>query len=111
MKFIVALNMFIGLIAGQVVKLSDVSNLSEEAKREYFRQHLLVKQNRFGKATYNDWIVYQGLDNQLNTEQFFSLVGYEPENSDFSKRKYPWKAIRNLSLYICLLYTSPSPRD
>ena len=49
MKFIVALNMFIGLIVGQVVELSDISNLSEEAKREYFRQHLLVKQNRFGK--------------------------------------------------------------
>ena len=101
MKLIVALNIFIGLIIGQVVELSDISSLSEEAKREYFRSHLVVKGAGFGKSTYNDWNVYQGLDNQLNTEQFFSLVGYEQENSDFSKRtKYPWKAFRYLGFIL-----------
>ena len=101
MKLIVTLNTFIGLILGQVVQLSDISNLSEKAKREYFRSHLLVKKAGFEKSTYNDWTVYKGLDNKLNAEQFFTVVGYEPESRDFSKRtRYPFKAFRYLGIIL-----------
>ena len=99
MRLIIVLNVFIGLILSQTVELSDISRLSEDAKREYFRSHLVVKKGGFGKTTYNNWTVYQGLDNQLGTQEFFTLVGYQPEDSDFSLRtKLPWKAFRYLGI-------------
>ena len=99
MRLLILLNFFIGIVLSQTVELSDISSLSEDAKREYFRSHLVVKQGGFGKKTYSDWTVYQGLDNQLKTEEFFSLVGYEPENSDFSKRtKWPWEVFRYIGI-------------
>ena len=111
MRLVIILNVFIGLILSQTIELSDISKLSEDAKREYFRSHLVVKQGGFGKMTYNNWTVYQGLDNQLGTEEFFTLVGYEPENSDFSNRtKWPWKFFRYfgiLSGYSMMSYVEP----
>tara|TARA_A100000164_G_scaffold235339_1_gene209012 strand:- start:32 stop:535 length:504 start_codon:yes stop_codon:yes gene_type:complete len=83
----------------QEVNLSDISNLSEDGKKEYFRNYLNVKAARFGKSTYNGWVVYQGLDKQLTTKEFFSLVGYQPEDVNFSKRtKWPWKLFRNIGI-------------
>ena len=71
-----------------------INELNDEKKLEFFRTKLTIEpaSGIFGKPTYRNWTAFQGLDKQLNTEEFFSIVGFTEEAPDFSlKTKFPWK--------------------
>jgi len=67
--------------------------LNESQKKEYFRGKVTieVKQgSRFGPTTYRNWTAFQGMEKLLNEDEFFTLMGYEPEAEKFSTRRF-WK--------------------
>ena len=81
----------------QEVNLSDISNLSEDGKKEYFRNYLNVKSARFGKSTYNGWVVYQGLDKQLTTKEFLKFE--DMKDIKFSKNTTDSNIVNKNFLY------------
>ena len=66
--------------------------------------------SRAAEKYINDWISFSKDRNVVLVAPEFSEI-YYPEYAYLMMSKENGKSLNNESLYICLLYTSPSPRD